>query len=161
MKITTALAVLLGGLSLSTGAAADQFYKWTDAQGVTHYSADPPPKSATSTSEVKVSTKVPSGSGEAASALEKQRADARKTADKATAKDKDAKPDPAGKADAGKAPPAQYAEKCKTLQANLQAMQEHGRVKMANDKGEVSILSDEEKQKQMDDTQRQIKAFCQ
>ena len=63
MKITTALAVLLGGLSLSTGAAADQFYKWTDAQGVTHYSADPPPKSATSTSEVKVSTKVPSGSG--------------------------------------------------------------------------------------------------
>lgn len=158
MKITTALAVFLGVSALSTGAAADQFYKWTDAQGVTHYSADPPPKSATSSSEVKVSTKVPGGSGEGASASDKQRADAKKAADKGS--DKDAKPDQA-KTDAGKAPPAQYAEKCKGLQANLKAMQEHSRVKMTNDKGEVSVLSDEEKQRQMDDTQRQIKAFCQ
>lgn len=153
--------MLLGSLSLSTVAAADQFYKWTDAQGATHYTVEPPPKTAASAAEVKISTKVPSGSSAAASNLEKQRGDAaKKLVDKALGKDKDGKTDPAAAKTDGKVP-AEYAERCKTLQGNLQAMQEHGRVKMTNEKGEVTYLSDEEKQKQMDDTQRQIKAFCQ
>jgi hypothetical protein len=151
MKTTTALAVLLGMLA-HPAWAAEQFYKWTDEQGVTHYSADPPPKSATSTSEVKVSTRLPSDGEDAPPAAPKQDAPDRKDGDKKAAD--------ADKPATGKVPP-QYAERCKTLQSNLQTMQEHGRVKTTDDKGEVRVLSDEEKQKELDDTQRQIKAFCQ
>ena len=118
----------------------------------THYSADPPPKSATATSEVKVSTRLPSDGEDTPPATPKQDAPAKKEGDKKAA-DTD-------KPATGKVPP-EYAERCKILQSNLQTMQDHGRVKMTNDKGEVSVLSDEEKKKQMDDTQRQIKAFCQ
>lgn len=154
MKMTTTGAALLGALLMASVAAAAQFYKWTDEQGVTHYSEDPPPKSATGTSEVKVQTRLPSDSDEAVSNLQKQRDETLKASDKAK---EDATK---SKVDVSKAP-EKYAEKCKTLQANLQAMQEHGRVKETDDKGEVRVLTDEEKNNRMDETQRQIKAFCQ
>jgi hypothetical protein len=51
-------------------------------------------------------------------------------------------------------------ERCKILQANLQAMQNHGRVKMADANGEVRVLSEDEKQQEMESTQKQIKIFC-
>jgi hypothetical protein len=40
-------------------------------------------------------------------------------------------------------------------------MESHGRVSEMSSKGEKRFLTDEEKNKRMDETRRQIKAFCQ
>lgn len=163
MKTTTALSAVLGLLLATTVVgAAEKFYKWTDAQGATHYSETPPPDPATKASAVKVQTRLPSGSAEAAEDLQKQRDSANKTAkegkDKKDSDSKDAKKTstPAG----GKAS-EKYAEKCKQLQANLQTMQEHARIKISDEKGEARILTQEEKDSKQDDIQREIKAYCQ
>lgn len=161
MKMTTALAACFGMMLASSVACAGQFYKWTDAQGVTHYTEEPPPASATGTTEVKVSTKLPSGSQAPADTTKKPADKAGKGAATATGKKTDGKTPAAGdKPAADDKVPGQYAEKCKTLQANLQAMQDHARVKVADEKGETRVLTDEEKQSQLDETQRSIKAFC-
>lgn len=164
MKMTTALSAFLGLLLATTVAgAADKFYKWTDAQGVTHYSEAPPPDSATKASAVKVRTKLPSGSAAAAEGLQKQRADA----DKPVKEGKDSKDDKTAKTSPAAAPaatgntPDKYAEKCKKLQADLKILQEHGRVKVSDDKGADRIMTPEEKDSRTDDIQREIKAYCQ
>ncbi len=149
MKMTPALAAFLGTLLLASPAMA-QIYKWTDEKGVTHYSADPPPANASNASQVKVQTRLPSDSEAATQNLEKQRAESRKAAE--AGGEKPTTP--------AKQPPEKYAERCKNLQENLKTMQEHARIKLTDEKGEVRMLTDEEKQAKLDDTQRQIKAFC-
>ncbi|HEX6590362.1 MAG TPA: DUF4124 domain-containing protein [Moraxellaceae bacterium] len=153
MKTTASLAAFLGTLLLATSAQAAQFYKWTDEQGVTHYSADPPPKSVGNASSVKVKTRLPADSEAAVDNLEKQRADSKK-ADKAAPKKDDAA------APAAKPATERYADKCKNLQSDLKTMEEHARINVTDEKGEVRTLTEEEKQQRVDDTKRQVKAFC-
>lgn len=155
MKMTKTLAAFSAAFLLSSAASAAQFYKWTDEQGVTHYSEEAPPSSASKASEVKVRTKLPSGSSAAAAGTAKAAADVNKAAPK-----KDEKAGAKKTPDSEKKSPEQYAEKCKTLKENLEAMQSHGRVRETTADGTVHALSEEEKQQRMDETQRQIKAFC-
>lgn len=160
MKMTSTLAAFFAALLMASTTAAEQFYKWTDDQGATHYTAEPPPASAGKASEVKVRTKLPSGSKPAQSGTKSvptsaASGDTGKTAGKQDDK-AGTKPAPANDSKG----PDEYSEQCKALKANLQAMEEHGRVKETDSAGEVRVLSDEEKQKRMDETQRQIKAFC-
>lgn len=159
MKMTSTLIAFLTAMLLSTGVSAAQFYKWTDEQGATHYSESPPPASAGKASEVKVRTKLPSGTREA---LESQQKAANEKTEKSPAssqKDGKAAP-PAKTADENKKSPEQYAEKCKTLRSNQEAMQNHGRVKESSADGSVRVLTEEEKHQRMDEVQREIKAFC-
>lgn len=146
LRIAALIALALGA---STAEAA-KFYKWVDEHGTTQYTAAPPPAGAKS-SEVRVQVKPGSATPAtpaAAAAPGKAKAD-----DKAKAKGQEQK------ADAGKGP-EQYAEKCKGLRANLQAMEEHGRVKEMTESGEARVLTDEEKNARLDETRREIKAFC-
>lgn len=166
MKRTLCLLSLLAPLLAAAPAEAAKFYKWTDAQGVTHYSADPPPASAGKTSEVRVRTRQ---ADEAAAEQAEQAEAAGEGAKPATAGKPAAPAKPAAKGEAAEGKdknaaaakgPEQYAEKCKQLRSNLQSMEEHARVKEADDKGEVRVLTDEEKNARLDATRRQIKAFC-
>lgn len=168
MKKTIGLAAAIALALSATPALAAKFYKWTDANGVTHYSADPPPAEAkTKASEVRVKSRrsaeepvaeggSPGQNGTPVAApggtAPAKGKEAGKSRDEAGDKEKDKKPAAASD---------RYAEKCKQLRSNLQAMEEHGRVKEADDKGNVRVLTDEEKQERLDATQRQIKAFCQ
>jgi hypothetical protein len=151
MKITTALAALLGALVLTSPVMAD-IYKWKDAKGVTNYSAEPP-ANVSDAVRVKVQGKMPSDSGVAVQRLETQREDARKAQEEAAKK-------PAAPATSDKKSPEQYAERCKQYRENLKTMQEHAQVRTTDSKGEVRTLTEEEKQSKLDETQRQIKAFC-
>lgn len=155
MKMTPALAAFLGTLLLASPAMA-QIYKWTDEKGVTHYSADPPPANASNASQVKVQTRLPSDSEAATQNLEKQRAESRKAAEAG----KSSKAEDKKSAVPAKQPPEQYAERCKSLRGNLKTIQENARIRLTDEKGETRMLSEEEKQAKLDDTQRQIKAFC-
>jgi hypothetical protein len=160
MKVTTVLTPFLGLLLAATAAnAADKFYKWTDEKGITHYSEAPPVDPNTKASSVKVQTKLPSGS---VGTKEDEKVGAKKpAADKAT-KDNKAAPKPGTAATPATAKTTgKYAEKCKQLQANLKTMQEHARVSVTDEKGEARVISQEEKDSQTDDMQREIKAYCQ
>lgn len=163
MKTTTALGAFLGLLLATTVvSAAEKFYKWTDAEGVTHYSEGPPPDSATNASAVKVHTKLPSGSATAAENLQKQRDGSSKTdKDKKDGKDTKTATTPASPPAAANKTTEKYAEKCKQLQANLTTLQEHARVKVKDEKGEERFMTPEEKDGRLDSTQREIKAYCQ
>lgn len=146
---------LLGAALLASPVMAGQFYKWTDEQGVTHYSEEPPPQAAKNAAEVKVQTRTPSGTAAAVENLQKQRDASNKAAADAAKGKTTAAGTPPAKADK-----SQYAERCKQLRANLATMESHGRVSEPDEKGEKRVLSDEEKNKRMDETKRQIKAFC-
>lgn len=148
------VAALLGSL-LAAPVMAAQFYKWTDENGVTHYSENPPPATAKSATEVKVQTRLPSGADAATQSLQKQRESSSKAnADATKGKQGNTTTAPA-KEDASK-----NAERCKRSRENLAAMEEHGRVSETDDKGEKRVLSDEEKNQRMDEARRLIKAFC-
>ncbi|HEX4869740.1 MAG TPA: DUF4124 domain-containing protein [Moraxellaceae bacterium] len=159
-KAPYCLALLTLALAASTAEAA-KFYKWTDADGVTHYSADPPAEGAGKASEIRVKSRpatdntpaaatpaAGAAAGGAAASTGKDKADA----------GKDKKKDEATKA-TGKEP-AQYAEKCKQLRQDLQTIQEHERIKTRDANGEVKVLSDDEKNARLDATQREIRAYC-
>ncbi|MES2917330.1 MAG: DUF4124 domain-containing protein [Pseudomonadota bacterium] len=157
MKKTIALASLLA-LALGIPAAeAAKFYKWTDEKGVTHYTIDPPPAGARS-SEVRIKTRSYSNAEEPGAAAAKgtpatgQKAAPGKAAGVKAEAAKEQKPVPKG--------PEQYAEKCKNLRSNLQAMQEHAQVRVQDAGGEARVLTDDEKNSRLDATQREIKAFC-
>lgn len=157
MNKTIALASLLA-LALGVPAAeAAKFYKWTDDKGVTHYTIEPPPAGAKS-SEVRIKTRsysdaeepVPAAAGKGpkpAPGASGQRA-------------APAKPDAAKEQKADTRTPEKYAEKCKNLRANLQSMQEHARVKVQEGGGEPRLLTDAEKNSRLEDTQRELKAYC-
>lgn len=147
------VAALLGSL-LAAPVMAAQFYKWTDENGVTHYSENPPPATAKSSSEVKVQTRLPSGTTAATDSLERQReAASKRLSEKTQTETQDT-------SSTAKSDKSDYAERCRQYKSNLEAMESHGRVSETNSQGEKRILSDEEKNKRMDETRRQIKAFC-
>ncbi len=165
MKMTNTLAAIVTATLLSTSVSAAQFYKWTDEQGVTHYSEAPPPSSVGKASEVKVRTKLPSGAKEILDNQQKIVDDKSKNnalgKDKAVGKKNDDKTAPStAAATPDQKTPEQYAEKCKMLRENLETLQTRGRIREANADGSVRALPDEEKQQRLDETQRQIKAFC-
>jgi len=155
MNMLSLHAALLGAALVASPVMANQFYKWTDEQGVTHYSEEPPPQAAKNAAEVKVQTRTPSGAAAAVEGLQKQREAAAKAMTDAAKDKKTSAGTPPAKADK-----SQYAERCKQLRANLETMESHGRVSETDEKGEKRALPDEEKNKRMDETKRQIKAFC-
>lgn len=152
MKKLTLFALL--GALVTGHATAAQFYKWTDENGVTHYSEAPPPETVKNSTEVKVPSRQPSGTEAAAQNLQKQREAALKALDEA-GKKKPQTPPAAAKGDKEK-----NAERCKQLQGNLAVMENSGRVSEKDDKGEKRYLTEEEKSKRLEDTRRQIKAYC-
>ncbi|HET8731402.1 MAG TPA: DUF4124 domain-containing protein [Moraxellaceae bacterium] len=165
MKTATyCLAVLALALGASTAEAA-KFYKWTDAEGVTHYSADPPPEGKAKASEIRVKTAPAADSTQASDTTagsqdgKAKGADASKDKSKDKAKGDKKSDDQSAKA-AGKEP-AKYAEKCKQLHSDLDTLQEHTRVRQRDaTTGEERFMTDDEKSSRLDDTQRQIKAYC-
>lgn len=156
MKKTLPLMTFLALSLVTAPALAAKFYKWTDAQGVTHYSADPPADAGSKASEIRIrnpQADEPSGPADAKAAAKPGKGDARKDG-RQDDKEKEGDKKPAG------TPAEKYAEKCKKLQADLKTMQEYARVKETDEKGESRILSEEEKNERMDDVRRQIKAYC-
>lgn len=160
MKTRTSLNLILTLLLVSPPAlAATKFYRWTDDQGVTHYTAEPPPSNARSTGEVKVRNRSHAQPEDTEEGAQAGTAGSAKN-DKAAGKDKE-KDKPKEKARDDKAEGNErYAERCKGLRADLKTLQENARIRIAEEGGEGRILTEEEKSSKQDEVQRQIKAFC-
>jgi len=162
--ITTSIfSILLQFTNLSYATDDSVIYKWVDSRGVTHYAESPPEEKDKIKAELlNINRYVPRTSAEAIKNLEQQRAE--KQADqKATKENKEGvkKTGETAKADVSKAAP-EYKEKCAKLKQDLEGMSTKGnRITVQDPNGEVRKLTDAEITKKIDETQRNIKAYCQ
>ena len=152
----TFLSVLIN--AFSTAQASDEYYKWVDERGVTHYSQSLPDDSKIKAERVNVSTHIPRGSEQAINNLQQQRSE--KAEENKEGKEGVTKTGAKPKVDVSKAP-AEYKEKCATLKDDLTKLSGASstlRVKDAN--GEVRKMTADEIAKRTESTNSQIKIYC-
>ncbi|MEO8778462.1 MAG: DUF4124 domain-containing protein [Rhodanobacter sp.] len=132
-------------LLLLAPLATAQVYKWTDAQGIVHYSEAPP---AQGTKFSKVTT---TGTAEP---LSKPAAPA--NAEDSSASRTASQPAPKALADT----PANRKSLCASLQSNLATLQGSGPVVMEKD-GKPNALDAAQRKQQIDTAQAQYNQYCQ
>lgn len=139
------LMILAGSLllALSGAVTAGQVYKWVDAQGVTHFGAQPPQGQAAQSLNTAMAPPKPSPAPvEAAdSGNSEQRAIDQKV--KAQVAEQE----------------AERQRYCTALRTNLAQLQNNPRVRV-EDSGEVRRLSEEERQARISETQKKIADTC-
>lgn len=129
-------------LSLGTSAAADarEYYRWTDQNGVQHFTDKPP--SGVSAERVSSGTRPPPA------LLEEQEARAREQAK-------------AAEEQAAQATRIeQNAERCQVERERLVALQSNRQVRMRDDQGNLRDLSPADIEAEVAHTQRAINQFC-
>ena len=152
MKTQLITISFLSALALNA-AAGEDFYKWVDDKGVTHYSQSPPEttgKSAIQT--INVRTRIPHDSEQAIADLEKKRADSLKGKDDAAKKKGDGKSTAASEKELNKA-------NCPQWKQDLDVLQKSN-VSEDDGKGNVKVMSEEDKKKRIELTQKYIKDYC-
>lgn len=126
-------------------AAAQQIYKWTDAQGTVHYSQSPPPQGT------KYKQMTLTGVEESANQPAAQPAN-----DSTPAPTDNASPPPSAPiADT----PANRAKMCATLKSNLTVLQASGPVVM-QENGKPSVLDAAQRKQQIDAANTQYQQYC-
>lgn len=149
IQLFIAIAILL-----ATATVAAQVYKWVDKDGKVQYSDQAPPPGATKTEAKKVET-----SNAAASTLPapaKTLEDRTKDYDK---RQKDAA-DSAKKAEEARAKDEAAAENCKAAQAGLRDLESGRLLRRTNEKGEITIMSDEEREAESAKVKAAAAASC-
>lgn len=136
MLLTTFLSLIL----MSGAAMAANYYKWTDDNGVTHYSARKPLNHDAEV--IRISTGGRSQPQEAESSA----AAATPAASHSLA--------------AEQAAQQQDEERCNWARATLETLRNSNRVRIREDDGEVRILSEEEKAEQRQLAEEALKDAC-
>lgn len=133
-------------LALSTGVMAGQFYKWVDAQGVTHFGAQPPEGQEAAQVNTNIiqpkapAAKPPAATFETSGEAEQKAIDAKVKQDVA----------------------AQEAERkkyCEAMRTNLAQLQNNPRLRM-DVGGEMRRLSEDERQAKIAESEKGIKENC-
>jgi cytoskeletal protein RodZ len=131
-------------LLLIAPLASAQVYKWTDAQGTTHYS-ETPPATGTKYSQVSVtsdtSTPASSDNSSAASSSSSQDSDSQST---------QSLPDT----------PENRSKLCASLKTNMGTLQGTGPVVMQGPNGQQQLLNADQRKQQLDATQSQYQQYC-
>ncbi|MGI1678791.1 MAG: DUF4124 domain-containing protein [Cellvibrionaceae bacterium] len=139
-------AITLSCIASTPAIAAKNYYKWTDANGVTHYSAQRPNGTEAETVVIK------GGRTTTSSSQGNQPA-----------------PKPTGNTDATE--PTTVAEKektqdlkdptrCKAAKENVETIKNHARIRVKDDNGEYRYLDEQEKTKRLNNAQQAIKESC-
>ncbi len=150
MKTQLAVCLLAASVTLVC-FAGEKYYKWVDADGVTHYTLQEPADQAAETVQVRKSPSTPATTAAA----------------KDTAKPAAADDSPPASATSEQTPEqaaqvaAKRAENCAAARRNLETLDVHARVMVMDDKtGENRYISEEEHAQWRADSERQIAAFC-
>lgn len=125
-------------------------YKWVDEEGKVHYSQQKPVN--TKTEKIKVNSRPPTPSSSYKKPTLKNKEDQ---------KAENNKTQQGGKA--AKKPQVSAQEKaklCKQAQTNLQALLSRGRVRQRDTEGNVSYMTEEEKQQRIRREQDRVKKNC-
>jgi hypothetical protein len=133
----------LFAMAVSTASQAAQIYKWVDAQGVTHFDAQPPAGQQAEQVNVQKPPPAPPASGAAPSTndSEEQRII-----------DGKVKKQVAGEA-------AKREENCTILRTNLAQLQNNPRVREQVEGG-LKRLTDDERKARIEETNKAISDFC-
>lgn len=143
MMITSSLL-----LAMSATAMASQVYKWVDAQGVTHFSAQPPQgQDATSINTATPPPKPAAAEEQKAAPTFESIADPEQAAI-----DKKVKQEVAAK-------DAERKKYCEDVRTNLAQLQNNPRLRMEVD-GEVRRLTEEDRQTRIAEAQKSIAENC-
>ena len=139
--------VIVGSLllALSSSTMAAQVYKWVDAQGITHFSAQPPQGQTAQT----LNTVTPPPKPVAAESDVSENSESLVDQEKIDRKVKQQVAE-------------QEAERkryCETLQTNLAQLQNNPRVRV-EENGEVRRLKEEERQSRIAETKQKIEENC-
>jgi hypothetical protein len=143
MKVGLVALALVIAAGTSGASASDEVYKWTDANGVTHFADAPPPKSVGNVDRVIVRGGVTS------SVPNKPPADAAEANDDAQG--------------AGTLPdsPENRAKVCREARANLELLQSNYQVSMpAGEDGKPQPLDEEQRKKELERAQDQVSFYC-
>lgn len=136
------LALTLG---MSPAVDGREYYRWTDENGVQHFT-DKPPRGANA-------ERVRSGQRPTPTLLEDQEAQARKAEEEAAKK--------AAEEQAAQTPRAQQdAERCRIERERLATLQSNRQIRMPDDEGNLRDLSPEDIEAEVAYTQRAINQFC-
>ena len=140
------LTILAGGLllALSSGVMASQVYKWVDAQGVTHFGAQPPQDQS---AEV-LNTATPPPKPIAAEPIEPEPTAGSEQRDI----DRQVKKQVAEQE-------AERQRYCTTLRTNLAQLQNNPRVRV-EEEGQMRRLNEEERQTRIGETKQKIADTC-
>ncbi|MDM3871983.1 DUF4124 domain-containing protein [Porticoccus sp. W117] len=149
MKILSSAWILAIVMLLSPGLQAKEvIYKWTDKNGVVHYSSHPP----------------------AGQKAEKVKVVGRKGTSVDISKKADRQPQPAPEQQQqAVAPPAEVEpppsrknpEHCEQAKKNLWNLENYPRLRIEDpETGERRMMSDDERQQYLDEANKQIKEFC-
>ncbi len=127
-------------------AANGQVYKWTDAQGVVHYSDAPPPTTQSNVQTMRVAGGVSTPSGTTAT---DPNAAAQQQPDQATQVAQNAAP-----------PVSDHTHDCANARSNLELLQSKFQVSVTDSTGKAVPLDDKARQAQVADMNAQIAAYC-
>lgn len=139
---------LAGGLllALSSTAMAAQVYKWVDAQGVTHFGAQPPQGQQVETVNTVTAPARPAAASQASPQGEPAAAPDQRSIDRQV-KQQVAEQE------------AERKRYCETLRTNLAQLQNNPRVRV-EENGEVRRITEEERQARITETQEKIVENC-
>ena len=123
-------------------AAGGQVYKWTDAQGVVHYSDAPPPTTQSNVQTVRVTGgdrphDVPASAPAEANAAQQP-----------------------GQNQVAQNTPADHSKDCATARSNLELLQSKFQVNVTDSNGKAVALDDKSRQVQIADMNAQISLYC-
>lgn len=145
------LLALLGlGLALASGAAEARTYKWVDENGVTQYTQTPPPKG--DYDKIKGPGAPAVNPDKAQMDLEQRLKDYEKRRD-----DSQKQREESGKTSQEA---AQNKADCEKSRQNLKNFELHPRMKYTDEKGNVSYMTDADRQKKMQEIRDTIKKVC-
>lgn len=123
-------------------AASGQVYKWTDAQGVVHYSDAPPPSTQANVQTVRVTGgDRPHDVG-------------------ATTSEPNATQQQPGQNQVAQNAPSDFAKNCATARSNLELLQSKYQVSVTDSNGKALALDDKSRQVQIADMNAQISLYC-
>lgn len=140
MRFTVAVAFLL----LCAASAHAQVYKWTDAQGRVHYSAQPPPNAQTQ--EIRISPPPPS---------------VRPAAEAATLPPAETASDPAPEPREEASQQAIFRQNCEIARQNLAVLQDESIRRFREEEGgEPIYYTAEQRQAKIEQAQKMMSAYC-
>ena len=132
-------------LALSVSAMASQVYKWVDAQGVTHFGAQPPQGQQATT--INTATPPPKTAEPAATPTFESSADPEQAAIDEKVKQEIATQE------------AERKKYCQSVRTNLAQLENNPRVRVEVD-GEVRRLNEEERQQRISEAKQAIAKNC-
>lgn len=137
----------VGVMAMQPLAAAERTYKWVDEKGQVHYGGTPPP--GIKAEQIAGPPPPPTGAKSDGGASSAKLFDPKK-----------APPAQAGGAKPTAAEEQVKKENCEAAKKNLDAMRTYARVKVTDENGTVSVLSDEQKAAKIKEMEDVVKRDC-